>query len=93
MPILLSRRVATILFAFVLMIVQAVCAAQQRPLPSDQWYTVTEHMSPEEYREAYRHNQHLLREQVESYSTDALRSAGVPETGIRTDGRRRRSGG
>ena len=83
---LLPRLSATALFALLLMSVQAVCAQNQNLLLGEQWDTVTANMSPEEYHYAYRHNQHLLRDEAESYSIDALRSAGVSETGIQMMG-------
>ena len=79
MPNPLSRRAAMSVSALLLMVIQSACAA-------DQWHSVTAQMSPEEYRDAYRHNQRRLRDEVKSYSMDALRSAGVPETGIRLMG-------
>jgi hypothetical protein len=79
MPNPLSRLAAISVPGLLLVIIRAACA-------DDQWHTVTAQMSPEEYRSAYRHNQHRLRDEVKSYSMDALRSAGVPETGIRLMG-------
>jgi hypothetical protein len=83
MPQSLSPTAATLFFWFLLTVVQAVRAEERTPFSGGEWRTVTGQMSFEQYRTACHRNQHLLRKGVKSYSVDALRSAGVPEPGIR----------
>jgi hypothetical protein len=83
MPQLLSLTGATLFFLFLLIAVDAVRAEQWTPFSGGEWHTVTGQMSFEQYRAACHRNQHLVRKEVKSYSVDALRSAGVPEPGIR----------
>ncbi len=89
----LSLRLAATRFAAFLLVAsplvwadKRILFAEDRQVARDQWQTVTANMSPLEYRKAYRHNQRLARDVVKSYSTGALRSAGVPDTGIRLMG-------
>jgi hypothetical protein len=63
-----------------------VCA-EQPGLPSSpdrdtrQWRSTDGNMSPEDYRQAYQHNQHVLFDQLKSFSENALHSIGVSKTG------------
>jgi hypothetical protein len=83
---LISRLGATTASVLPLIGVQAVCAQDESLSLGEHWDTVNPNMSPEEYRSAYHHNRHLLRDNAESYSVEALRSAGVSETGIQVMG-------
>lgn len=74
---------ATTLCTFLLIAGPALCDENREPAPRDDWRTVSGDMSPQAYRKAYRHNQRMVRDAVKAYSNGALRSAGVPETGIR----------
>lgn len=47
-----------------------------------QWREVSRNMSEYEYEEAYRHNQKIAGKILKNYSTNALKSIGVPKQGI-----------
>ena len=72
----------------VLTVSSAVCAEDSGLLslgqPNDRhkWQMFDDSMSPAQYRDAYRHNQHLVLDYVKTYSKDTLRSIGIPRTGI-----------
>lgn len=46
------------------------------------WQMYDERMTPGQYRDAYRHNQDLVLDYMESYSKNTLRSVGIPKAGI-----------
>ncbi|HHH43722.1 MAG TPA: hypothetical protein ENK49_06260 [Gammaproteobacteria bacterium] len=50
------------------------------------WQTFTAGMSDQQYRRAYRSNQHRISRFIKSYSENALLSAGVPRVGIKAIG-------
>jgi hypothetical protein len=80
---LLPATGAPVLFACLLVVCAAVCADDSIRFSVDQLETVSVDMPPETYRGLYRRNQRLLRKMAKAYSTRTLRSAGVPEAGIR----------
>lgn len=45
-----------------------------------QWREVAGEFSPSEYRTTYRHNMRVIRSTVVSYSKDAMKSMGMPES-------------
>jgi len=47
------------------------------------WQTFTTDMSDQQYRSAYRNNQHRIGKYLKTYSENTLLSMGVPKTGIR----------
>lgn len=49
---------------------------------NQQWRTFEASMSPSDYREAVRSNQKQVRRFVKSYSSEKLRSLGVPKPGV-----------
>ena len=81
-------RYRTLVSALVLTASSAACAEDSALLTVGQaqdrqrWQLFDDGMSPTQYRDAYRHNQHLILDYVKTYSTDTLRSAGVPKAGI-----------
>jgi hypothetical protein len=88
MPTTASRYGAAVLAVCLLSTVPAARAGElSDPATVDlnqpaQLQSVTENMSPEEYRKAYRRNQRMLRHAVTAYSRDELRSLGVPEAAV-----------
>lgn len=50
------------------------------------WQTFTAGMSDQQYRHAYRSNQHRIGRFIKSYSENVLRSAGIPRAGIKAIG-------
>jgi len=50
------------------------------------WQRFTAGMSDQEYRHAYRSNQHRINRFIKSYSENVLLSAGVPRAGIKAIG-------
>jgi hypothetical protein len=48
----------------------------------DQLQLLTDDMSPQDYRKAYRRNRRLIRKAATAYSKDSLRSMGVPKTAV-----------
>ena len=88
MPTTNSQFGATVLGACLLIMVPAAGAAEPSAPTAvhltepAQLQSVTENMSPEDYRKAYRRNQRMIRSTVTAYSRDGLRSMGVPETAV-----------
>ena len=50
------------------------------------WQTFTTDMSDQQYRNAYRHNQHRIGKFLKTYSENTLLSIGVPKTGVKVIG-------
>jgi hypothetical protein len=75
------------LLAIVLMAgMTPACADEGMALGTAELETVNAEMLPEIYHRVYRRNQRQLRKVAKTYTMEMLRSAGVPETGIRLMG-------
>jgi hypothetical protein len=61
---------------------KGVLKGAELELDQREWRTIEGEMSEQEYRNAYRSNQRLLRDVVKSYSEDTLISLGVPKKGV-----------
>jgi hypothetical protein len=78
--------------AFLLVASTSLCAADpdaesmDRESAQHEWQSVNGDMTASEYRQAYRHNQRMVRDFVKNYSESTLTSMGVPKTGVKVLG-------